>query len=78
MSQTKVFDTPERALEGLVRDGMTVAVGGFGLIHGLGLSLGQQLHQNSWIAGTDCLLIHPAHPHPMGDARLLQQAAARS
>jgi 3-oxoacid CoA-transferase subunit A len=31
MSQTKVFDTPERALEGLVRDGMTVAVGGFGL-----------------------------------------------
>ena len=31
MSQTKVFDTPELALEGLVRDGMTVAVGGFGL-----------------------------------------------
>jgi len=31
MSQTKVFDTPERALDGLVRDGMTVAVGGFGL-----------------------------------------------
>jgi 3-oxoacid CoA-transferase subunit A len=31
MSQTKVFDTPERALEGLVWDGMTVAVGGFGL-----------------------------------------------
>ena len=31
MSQNKVFDTPERALEGLVRDGMTVAVGGFGL-----------------------------------------------
>jgi 3-oxoacid CoA-transferase subunit A len=31
MSNGKVFDTPERALEGLVRDGMTVAVGGFGL-----------------------------------------------
>ncbi|MFM8873992.1 MAG: CoA-transferase, partial [Phycisphaerales bacterium] len=31
MSQAKVFDTPERALDGLVRDGMTVAVGGFGL-----------------------------------------------
>ena len=31
MRQTKVFDTPERALDGLVRDGMTVAVGGFGL-----------------------------------------------
>ena len=27
----KVFDTPTAALEGLVEDGMTVAVGGFGL-----------------------------------------------
>jgi 3-oxoacid CoA-transferase subunit A len=30
-SRTKVFPTPSAALEGLVRDGMTVAVGGFGL-----------------------------------------------
>ncbi len=27
----KVFDTPASALDGLVRDGMTIAVGGFGL-----------------------------------------------
>ena len=27
----KVFDTPAAALEGLVENGMTVAVGGFGL-----------------------------------------------
>jgi 3-oxoacid CoA-transferase subunit A len=31
MSTDKVFDTPAKALEGIVRDGMSVAVGGFGL-----------------------------------------------
>ena len=31
MDQRKVFATPAAALEGIVRDGMTVAVGGFGL-----------------------------------------------
>ena len=31
MSTTKVFETPDKALEGVVRDGMSVAVGGFGL-----------------------------------------------
>jgi 3-oxoacid CoA-transferase subunit A len=30
-SKSKVFDTPSAALEGLTRDGITVAVGGFGL-----------------------------------------------
>ena len=30
-SRTKVFSTPAAALQGLVRDGLTVAVGGFGL-----------------------------------------------
>ena len=29
--KTKVYDSPKAALEGLVRDGITVAVGGFGL-----------------------------------------------
>ena len=31
MSASKVFETPAKALEGIVRDGMSVAVGGFGL-----------------------------------------------
>lgn len=31
MSQSKVFPNPAAALDGIVRDGMTVAVGGFGL-----------------------------------------------
>ena len=31
MSLSKVHDTPAKALEGIVRDGMSVAVGGFGL-----------------------------------------------
>ena len=31
MDHRKVFATPAAALEGIVRDGMTVAVGGFGL-----------------------------------------------
>jgi 3-oxoacid CoA-transferase subunit A len=31
MSTDKVFETPAKALEGIVRDGMSVAVGGFGL-----------------------------------------------
>ncbi|MFM1936759.1 MAG: hypothetical protein RI990_1718, partial [Planctomycetota bacterium] len=31
MSLSKVFPSPAAALEGIVRDGMTVAVGGFGL-----------------------------------------------
>ena len=29
--KSKVYDTPKAALEGLLRDGLTVAVGGFGL-----------------------------------------------
>ena len=31
MSTSKVFESPAKALEGIVRDGMSVAVGGFGL-----------------------------------------------
>ncbi len=31
MSASKVFESPAKALEGVVRDGMSVAVGGFGL-----------------------------------------------
>ena len=31
MSASKVFESPAKALEGIVRDGMSVAVGGFGL-----------------------------------------------
>ena len=46
------------------------------LQHRLGLGLCQVLHQLGWIGVVDRLLIHTTDPHPMGDARLLQQAAA--
>ena len=31
MGASKVFESPAKALEGIVKDGMSVAVGGFGL-----------------------------------------------
>ena len=33
-------------------------------------------HQLGWMRMADRLLIHPTHPHPMGNACLLQQATA--
>ena len=34
----KIYPSAQAALEGIVHDGMLIAVGGFGLIHGLGLA----------------------------------------